>query len=45
MKETSKESIKTYGDKPASFVFTLQDAGLAERYYIGSEVSEKSINK
>lgn len=39
MRETSKEAIKTYGEKPASFMFTLEETGVAERYYLGSEVS------
>ena len=39
MKETSKEAIKTYGEKPAPFLFTFDDIGTAESYFIGSEVT------
>lgn len=38
MKETSKETIKTYGEKPAPFMFTFDDSSIAESYYIGSEI-------
>ena len=33
-----KELPKTYGEKPASFMFAFDDEP-AEKYYIGSEVS------
>ena len=38
MKESSKETLKTYGEKPTPFLFTFDDTGVAESYYLGSEV-------
>lgn len=38
-----KELPKTYGEKPASFMFAFDDEP-AEKYYIGSEVSHRSPN-
>jgi hypothetical protein len=37
MKESGKENMKTFGDKPESFNFTFDD-GVTGRFYIGSEV-------
>jgi hypothetical protein len=33
----SRETPKTFGDKPVPFVFTFDD-GLTDKFYIGSEV-------
>ncbi len=45
MKETSKETIKTYGEKPAPFLFTFDDIGTVESYFIGSEVYNNNNKK
>ena len=39
-----KELPKTYGEKPASFMFAFDDEP-AEKYYIGSEVSPPTSNR
>ena len=44
MKESSKETLKTYGEKPTPFLFTFDDTGVAESYYLGSEVRKYKLN-
>ena len=35
----SKRLPETYGEKPASLSFTFEDIGVADRYFVGSEVN------
>lgn len=37
------KDLPTYGDRPVSFVFSFEENGVGDRYYIGSEVNFRSV--